>query len=64
MVVEVSSGRSPDEKKPTRKRAAKSPESVPKLKKMKKIKVDASDDAIYQQYFCAHYQQYSLHSSG
>lgn len=55
VVIEVSSGRNPDVKKPTLKRAAKSPEFAPKLKKMKKIKVDASDDAIYKQYCCTNY---------
>ena len=34
---------------------AKSPENTPKLKRMKKIKVNASDDAIYKQYCYTNY---------
>ena len=56
VVVEVSSGRSLVEKKAKLKRAATMPEATPKLKKMKDIKVDATDDAIYKQYCCTHYQ--------
>ena len=56
VVVEVSSGLSHVEKKRTLKRAATSPETGRKLKKMKKLKVDATDDAIYKQYCCTNYQ--------
>ncbi|XBI36357.1 hypothetical protein VPH35_121884 [Triticum aestivum] len=48
VVIEVSSGGKRDAKKPTLKRVAKLPENAPKLKRMKKIKVNASDDAIYK----------------
>jgi hypothetical protein len=55
VMIEVSSRGKRDVKKPTLKRAAKSPENVPKLKRMKKVKVNASDDAIYKQYCCTNY---------
>ena len=55
VVIEVSRGGKRDAKKPTHKRVAKSPENAPKLKRMKKIKVNASDDAIYKQYCCTNY---------
>ena len=54
-MIEVSKGGKRDAKKPTHKRVAKSPENAPKLKRMKKIKVNASDDAIYKQYCCTNY---------
>ena len=55
MAIEVSSGHNRDVKKATLKRAAKSPKNAPKLKKMKKIKIDARDDAIYKKYCCTKY---------
>nr|XP_045089635.1 uncharacterized protein LOC109763335 [Aegilops tauschii subsp. strangulata] len=55
-VVEVNSGQSHDGKKPTLKRAAPAAPSARKLQKMKKIKVDATEDAIYQRYCCTNYR--------
>lgn len=50
VVIDVSTGKQKEHvKKPTLKRAAQSPGNAPKLKKMKKVIVDASDDAIYKQ---------------
>ncbi|KAI4982371.1 hypothetical protein ZWY2020_022863 [Hordeum vulgare] len=46
--VEVSSGRGHDQKHPTLKRAAPTEPTAAKLPKMKKKKIDAMDDAIYQ----------------
>ncbi|KAE8813265.1 hypothetical protein D1007_09533 [Hordeum vulgare] len=46
--VEVSSGRGHDQKHPTLKRAAPTETTAAKLPKMKKKKIDAMDDAIYQ----------------
>ncbi|KAE8814020.1 hypothetical protein D1007_08658 [Hordeum vulgare] len=46
--VEVSSGRGHDQKHPTLKRAAPTEPTAAKLSKMKKKKIDAMDDAIYQ----------------
>ena len=55
VVIEVSSGGKRNAKNPTLKRVAKSAENAPKLKRMKKIKVNASDDAIYKEYCCTNY---------
>ncbi|KAE8794467.1 hypothetical protein D1007_30773 [Hordeum vulgare] len=46
--VEVSSGQGHDQKHPTLKRAAPTETTAAKLPKMKKKKIDAMDDAIYQ----------------
>ncbi|KAE8772854.1 hypothetical protein D1007_55060 [Hordeum vulgare] len=46
--VEVSSGQGHDQKHPTLKRAAPTETTASKLPKMKKKKIDAMDDAIYQ----------------
>ncbi|KAE8801167.1 hypothetical protein D1007_23193 [Hordeum vulgare] len=46
--VEVSSGQGHDQKHPTLKRAAPTESTAAKLPKMKKKKIDAMDDAIYQ----------------
>ncbi|KAM3227173.1 hypothetical protein ACQJBY_059210 [Aegilops geniculata] len=55
-VIEVNSGQSHDGKKPTLKRAAPAAPSARKLQKMKKIKIDATEDAIYQRYCCTNYR--------
>ncbi|KAI4968009.1 hypothetical protein ZWY2020_002844 [Hordeum vulgare] len=54
--VEVSSGRGHDQKHPTLKRAAPTEPTAAKLPKMKKKKIDAMDDAIYQRYCCTNYK--------
>lgn len=54
--VEVSSGRGHDQKHPTLKRAAPTETTAAKLPKMKKKKIDAMDDAIYQRYCCTNYK--------
>ena len=46
-MIEVNSGQSHDGKKPTLKRVAPPAPSACKLRKMKKVKIDATDDAIY-----------------
>ncbi|KAE8780802.1 hypothetical protein D1007_46111 [Hordeum vulgare] len=46
--VEVSSGQGHDQKHPTLKRVAPTESTATKLPKMKKKKIDAMDDAIYQ----------------
>ncbi|XP_044973939.1 uncharacterized protein LOC123441737 [Hordeum vulgare subsp. vulgare] len=46
--VEVSSGQGHDQKHPTLKRAAPTESTAAKLPKMKKKKIDAMDDAIYE----------------
>uniref|UniRef100_A0A8I6YUT4 Ubiquitin-like protease family profile domain-containing protein n=1 Tax=Hordeum vulgare subsp. vulgare TaxID=112509 RepID=A0A8I6YUT4_HORVV len=54
--VEVSSGQGHDQKHPTLKRAAPTESTAAKLPKMKKKKIDAMDDAIYQRYCCTNYK--------
>ncbi|KAI4973681.1 hypothetical protein ZWY2020_041462 [Hordeum vulgare] len=54
--VEVSSGQGHDQKHPTLKRAAPTETTAAKLPKMKKKKIDAMDDAIYQRYCCTNYK--------
>uniref|UniRef100_A0A8I6XZT9 Uncharacterized protein n=1 Tax=Hordeum vulgare subsp. vulgare TaxID=112509 RepID=A0A8I6XZT9_HORVV len=54
--VEVSSGRGHDQKHPTLKRAAPTEPTAAKFPKMKKKKIDAMDDAIYQRYCCTNYK--------
>ncbi|KAI4977512.1 hypothetical protein ZWY2020_059649 [Hordeum vulgare] len=54
--VEVSSGQGHDQKHPTLKRAAPTESTATKLPKMKKEKIDAMDDAIYQRYCCTNYK--------
>ncbi|KAI5001003.1 hypothetical protein ZWY2020_010962 [Hordeum vulgare] len=54
--VEVSSGQGHDQKHPTLKRAAATESTAAKLPKMKKKKIDAMDDAIYQRYCCTNYK--------
>ncbi|KAI5019148.1 hypothetical protein ZWY2020_044036 [Hordeum vulgare] len=50
--VEVSSGQGHDQKHPTLKRAAPTETTAAKLPKMKKKKIDAMDDVIYQRFDC------------
>uniref|UniRef100_A0A8I6YDM8 Ubiquitin-like protease family profile domain-containing protein n=1 Tax=Hordeum vulgare subsp. vulgare TaxID=112509 RepID=A0A8I6YDM8_HORVV len=54
--VEVSSGQGHDQKHPTLKRVAPTETTAAKLPKMKKKKIDAMDDAIYQRYCCTNYK--------
>ncbi|KAE8812747.1 hypothetical protein D1007_10072 [Hordeum vulgare] len=54
--VEVSSGRGHDQKHPTLQRDAPTEPTAAKLPKMKRKKIDAMDDAIYQRYRCTNYK--------
>ncbi|XP_044965093.1 uncharacterized protein LOC123425453 [Hordeum vulgare subsp. vulgare] len=54
--VGVSSGQGHDQKHPTLKKAAPTETTAAKLPKMKKKKIDAMDDAIYQRYCCTNYK--------
>ncbi|KAE8816784.1 hypothetical protein D1007_05815 [Hordeum vulgare] len=54
--VEVSSGRGHDQKHPTLKRVVPTEPTAAKLPKMKKKKIDAMDDAMYQRYCCTNYK--------
>ncbi|KAI4989546.1 hypothetical protein ZWY2020_036863 [Hordeum vulgare] len=60
--VEVSSGQGHDQKHPTLKRAAPTESTAATLPKMKKKKIDAMDDAIYQSKLCVDPSSFNTNS--